>query len=67
MPMTISYPTGPEVERRISEFRETNGPVMFGGRLLSQVDDFSLALPDNLGGNLIEPADKVIEAPTPPA
>ncbi|CAG8645939.1 17344_t:CDS:2, partial [Acaulospora colombiana] len=48
----------PEVERRIAEFRELNGPVMFGGKLLSQVDDRTLALPDNLGGNLVESGDK---------
>ena len=43
----------PEVERRIAEFREKNGPVLFGGRLLSQVDD-TLAIPDNMGGNLVD-------------
>ena len=44
----------PEVEKRIEAFRATNGPVLFGGRLKSQVDD-TLAIPDNLGGNLVEP------------
>jgi NADH dehydrogenase (ubiquinone) flavoprotein 1 len=48
----------PEVERRIAEFRQLNGPVMFGGKLLSQVDDRTLALPDNLGGNLVESGDR---------
>ena len=43
----------PEVERRIDEFRAQNGPVLFGGRLKSEVDP-TLAMPDNLGGNLVE-------------
>lgn len=46
----------PEVERRIAEFRAKNGPVLFGGRLLSETDP-TLAIPDNMGGNLVdEPA-----------
>jgi NADH dehydrogenase (ubiquinone) flavoprotein 1 len=57
---------GPEVERRITEFRKLNGPVMFGGKLLSGVEDKTLALPDNLGGNLVEPSDR-LEAPNPHA
>jgi len=28
----------PEVEKRIAAFRETDGPVLFGGRLMSQTD-----------------------------
>ena len=44
----------PEVEKRIEAFRAANGPVLFGGRLKSQVDD-TLAIPDNMGGNLAEP------------
>lgn len=55
------------MERRIAEFRQLNGPVMFGGRLLSEVDDRSLALPDNLGGNLVEEKDRFIPAPSVPA
>ena len=43
----------PEVERRIDEFRAKNGPVLFGGRLLSQTDD-TLAIPDNMGGSLVD-------------
>jgi len=43
----------PEVEARIDKFRAENGPVLFGGRLLSQVDP-AHALPDNLGANLKE-------------
>lgn len=43
----------PEVEARINKFRAVNGPVLFGGRLLSQVDQ-THALPDNLGANLKE-------------
>jgi NADH dehydrogenase (ubiquinone) flavoprotein 1 len=58
---------GPEVERRITEFRKLNGPVMFGGKLLSGVEDKTLALPDNLGGNLVEPSDRLVEAPNPHA
>ncbi|KAG8742194.1 NADH dehydrogenase [ubiquinone] flavoprotein 1, mitochondrial [Ceratobasidium sp. 414] len=37
----------PEVERRITEYRAANGPVLFGGKLKSDVD-FSLAVPDHL-------------------
>ena len=55
----------PEVERRISEYRAQNGPVLFGGRLLSQVEDRTLALADNLGGNLDEVVPKLLERPTP--
>jgi NADH dehydrogenase (ubiquinone) flavoprotein 1 len=55
----------PEVERRISEFRAQNGPVLFGGRLLSQVEDRTLALADNLGGNLEEVVPKLLERPAP--
>lgn len=55
----------PEVERRISEFRAQNGPVLFGGRLLSQVGDRTLALPDNVGGNLEEVVPKLLERPAP--
>ena len=43
----------PEVEARINSFRAANGPVLFGGRLGSQVDP-TFAIPDNLGGNLKE-------------
>ena len=41
------------MEKRIDQFRAANGPVLFGGRLLSEVDK-NFALPDNLGGNLKE-------------
>lgn len=44
----------PEVEARIDKFRAEHGPVLFGGRLKSELADPTLALPDNLGGNLIE-------------
>ncbi len=44
----------PEVERRIDEFRAQNGPVLFGGRLKSELGDETLAVPDNLGGHLVE-------------
>lgn len=54
-------PVGPEVEARIAEFRERKGPVMFGGRLLADVDDRTLAMPDNLGGNLVESGDQHVE------
>ncbi|KAG9096459.1 NADH dehydrogenase [ubiquinone] flavoprotein 1, mitochondrial [Ceratobasidium sp. UAMH 11750] len=43
----------PEVERRIAEYRAANGLVRFGGKLKSDTD-FSLAVPDNLGANLID-------------
>lgn len=43
--------TGPEVEKRIDSFRAEHGPVLFGGRLGSTVED-DLAIPDNLGGSL---------------
>lgn len=48
----------PEVEARIDAFRAANGGVLFGGQLKSQVDP-TLAVPDNLGANLIEPGDRV--------
>lgn len=45
----------PEVENRIAQFRAANGPVLFGGKLKSEVDD-TLAVPDNLGAQLKEVA-----------
>ncbi|CAE6465874.1 unnamed protein product [Rhizoctonia solani] len=44
----------PEVERRIAEYRAANGPVLFGGKLKTDVD-FKYAVPDNMGANLVEP------------
>jgi NADH dehydrogenase (ubiquinone) flavoprotein 1 len=41
------------VEKRIDEFRAKHGPVLFGGRLKSTVEP-DLAIPDNLGANLVE-------------
>jgi NADH dehydrogenase (ubiquinone) flavoprotein 1 len=47
----------PEVEKRIEMFRRAeleagrDGKVLFGGRMMADVDP-SLALPDNLGGQL---------------
>jgi NADH dehydrogenase (ubiquinone) flavoprotein 1 len=58
---------GPEVERRITEYRRLNGPVMFGGREVKDITDETLALPDNLGRNLEEPFDRLVEAPNPHA
>ena len=46
----------PEVEQRIAAFRAANGPVLFGGRLLSSQTDPTLALPDNLGAHVPEVA-----------
>ncbi len=43
----------PEVERRIAEFRAREGGVLFGGRLARDVDP-TLAIPDDLGGQLPE-------------
>jgi NADH dehydrogenase (ubiquinone) flavoprotein 1 len=43
----------PEVEARIDAYRAREGAVLFGGKLLRDADP-SLALPDNLGGNLKE-------------
>lgn len=43
----------PEVERRIAEYRAREGGVLFGGRLARDVDP-TLAIPDNLGGELPE-------------
>ena len=48
----------PEVEARIDTFRAANGGVLFGGQLKSQVDP-TLAIPDNIGANVIEPGDRV--------
>jgi NADH dehydrogenase (ubiquinone) flavoprotein 1 len=50
----------PEVERRIAEFRAREGGVLFGGRLARDVDP-TLALPDNLGGQLPEVAAPVAQ------
>ena len=44
----------PEVERRIDQFRATNGKVMFGGRMLDSQTDPTLALPDSMGQYLPE-------------
>jgi NADH dehydrogenase (ubiquinone) flavoprotein 1 len=52
----------PEVERRIAEFRAREGGVMFGGRLIRDVDP-SLAIPDNLGGQLPEVASPTAQTP----
>ncbi len=44
----------PRSNGRIDEFRAQNGPVLFGGRLKSELGDETLAVPDNLGGHLVE-------------
>jgi hypothetical protein len=52
---THPNPPGPEVEARIDAYRAKNGPVLFGGRLKSSVDqEADLAIPDNLGANLVD-------------
>lgn len=43
----------PEVERRIAEFRAREGAVMFGGKMVKDIDP-TLAVPDNLGAHLKE-------------
>lgn len=48
----------PEVEARIDAFRASQGGVMFGGRMVHDADP-TLAIPDNLGANLVEPGDRV--------
>ena len=48
----------PEVEARIDTFRASHGGVMFGGRMIHDADP-TLAIPDNLGANLVEPSDRV--------
>lgn len=55
--------SGPEVEARISTFRAEHGPVLFGGRMKSEIDP-KLALPDNLGAHL--DGDAARAAPTAP-
>ncbi|KAG8774858.1 NADH dehydrogenase [ubiquinone] flavoprotein 1, mitochondrial [Ceratobasidium sp. 428] len=42
-----------EVGRRIAEYRAANGPVLSDGKLKSDTG-FRLAVPDNLGENLVE-------------
>ena len=37
----------------MQEFKETQGPILFGGQLVSELDD-TLAIPDNLGGRLVD-------------
>ena len=54
---------GPEVERRIDEYRAKHGAVMFGGRLQSETES-DLAIPDNLGGHLEDPKPKPIANPS---
>jgi NADH dehydrogenase (ubiquinone) flavoprotein 1 len=39
----------PEVEARLAAFHAKNGQVLYGGKLLSEVDE-RFAIPDNLGG-----------------
>jgi len=51
----------PEVERRITEFRAREGGVLFGGRLVRDVDP-ALAIPDDLGGHLPEVAPPAAQA-----
>lgn len=48
----------PEVERRIDEFRASQGKVLFGGRMLDSQTDPTLAFPDNLGQHLPEVAPR---------
>jgi hypothetical protein len=45
----------PEMEARIAQFREKNGDVLFGGKLVKDVD-MRYAVPDNLGGDARRPA-----------
>lgn len=47
-PTNGSFSLGPEVEARIAKFRKESGPVLFGGRMASDVDK-RLAIPDNMG------------------
>lgn len=54
----IIFLSGPEVEARISAFRASRGPVLFGGRLKSETD-LKLALPDNLGAHLDADAARI--------
>jgi len=44
------HSVGPEVEARLAAFNAKNGQVLFGGRLMSDVDA-RYAIPDNLGGD----------------
>lgn len=53
--LTLSL--GPEVEKRIADYRAKHGKVLFGGKLVSDVDH-THAMPDNLGAFLPE-----VEAP----
>ncbi|CAD6563905.1 MAG: NADH dehydrogenase [ubiquinone] flavoprotein 1, mitochondrial [Tremellales sp. Tagirdzhanova-0007] len=48
----------PEVEARLASFHAKNGPVLFGGKLMSETDG-RFAIPDNLGGD----AQRTIAAP----
>ena len=52
----------PEVEKRIADFRAREGGVMFGGRLTRDIDP-SLAIPDDLGGQLPEVASPTAQTP----
>lgn len=55
----VADKTGHEVEEKIANFHAQHGQVMFGGKLLSEMDD-RYAIPDNLGGY----SDRSIGAPS---
>jgi NADH dehydrogenase (ubiquinone) flavoprotein 1 len=42
------------MEARIADFRAKNGDVLFGGKLVKDVD-MRFAVPDNLGGDAKRP------------
>ena len=46
------------MEARLASFHAKNGPVLFGGKLMSETDG-RFAIPDNLGGD----AQRTIAAP----
>jgi hypothetical protein len=56
--LTEDSQTGHEVEAKIAAFHAQHGQVMFGGKLLSEMDD-RYAIPDNLGGH----SDRLIGGP----
>ena len=53
MPRKLTRLIGPEVEKRIADYRAKHGTVLFGGKLASDLDP-SHAIPDNMGSNLRE-------------
>ena len=49
MDQETNYIVGHEVEAKIANFHAKNGQVLFGGKLASELEGITTAVPDNLG------------------